>query len=327
RRQPWITPDPNEEAPVPNWMPASWRDVRRQQRAERKRQRELDTLQAFSDLPIEDKIRRFRRKLAGYATTISVLGIINAIFTPFFPWVLFPAIGMGIVLMGRAASLWADGVRFHQVFGPEARAALQRANERNVASGRLTPTRRPPGSELDPAERLAPREVLRGPYGDVVRRAAGDRAAVHDVVAKLSKVDRELIPDVAPTADALAERVGALTQALHRMDTDISPESLRELDARIAECEGRPPSKERDQRLELLKRQRVTLNDLLSRHETLQTQLESASLMLQNMRLDLIALRSAGVQSALDDVLNATQEARALSRDIAHVLDAAKQVR
>jgi hypothetical protein len=45
------------------------------------------------------------------------------------------------------------------------------------------------------------------------------------------------------------------------------------------------------------------------------------------MRLDLIALRSAGVQSAMDDVLTATQEARALSRDIAHVLDAARQVR
>ena len=53
----------------------------------------------------------------------------------------------------------------------------------------------------------------------------------------------------------------------------------------------------------------------------------SASLVLQNMRLDMIALRSAGVQSAMDDVSSATQEARALSRDIANVLDAAKQVR
>jgi serine/threonine-protein kinase len=136
-----------------------------------------------------------------------------------------------------------------------------------------------------------------------------------------------MIPDVAPTVDALAERVGGLAQALHRMDSDITPESLADLDARIAECEGRPEGKERTQRLELLQRQRATLNDLVGRRETLLTQLESASLMLQNMRLDLIALRSAGVQSAIDDVLNATQEARALSRDIAHVLDAARQVR
>ena len=152
-------------------------------------------------------------------------------------------------------------------------------------------------------------------------------AAINSSVAKLSKVDREMIPDVAPTVDALAERVGALAQALHRMDTDITPESLAALDARIEETTNRPQSRERDQRLELLQRQRVTMNDLLTRHETLLTQLESASLMLQNMRLDLIALRSAGVQSAMDDVLTATQEARALSRDIAHVLDAARQVR
>jgi serine/threonine-protein kinase len=49
--------------------------------------------------------------------------------------------------------------------------------------------------------------------------------------------------------------------------------------------------------------------------------------MLQNIRIDLIALRAAGVQSSIDDASSATQEARALSRDIGHVLEAAKQVR
>ncbi len=327
--EPWRTPDPNDEAPVPTWMPQSWKDVRRQQHLTRREQarkkRDADTLHAFADLPVEDKIRRFRRKLAGYGTTIALLSIVNAMFTPGFPWVLFPAIGMGIGLIGRAASLWADGVRWRQVFGSEARAALQRAYERPPDDQRrLTSSAR---SGRDDAEQLAPRDVLRGAYGGAVRRAASDRAAVREAVAKLSKVDRDMIPDVAPTVDALADRVGALSQALHRMDSDVTPESLADLDARIAECDARPESKERNQRLELLQRQRATLSDLVSRRETLLTQLESASLMLQNMRLDLIALRSAGVQSALDDVLNATQEARALSRDIGHVLDAARQVR
>ena len=52
----------------------------------------------------------------------------------------------------------------------------------------------------------------------------------------------------------------------------------------------------------------------MSRHETLRAQLDSASLVLQTMRLDMIALRSAGVQSAIDAVSSATQEARALSQ-------------
>ena len=51
------------------------------------------------------------------------------------------------------------------------------------------------------------------------------------------------------------------------------------------------------------------------------------ALALQNLRLDLLKLRSSGLESAMSDVASATQEARALSRDIGHVLEAAKQVR
>jgi serine/threonine protein kinase len=322
RSEPWRTPDPNEDAPVPNWMPASWHDVRRQRRAVEREARRARRDALPVPTTVEDRIRAFRKRLAAYATSITALAIINAVFTPFFPWVIFPAVGMGIGILGRGASLWADGVRFRQVFGSEATETLRRPHTHEQAA-----LQRGQSYASDAAERLAPPEVLRGAYGRHVRRAASDRAAVQDAVARLSKVDREFIPDVAPTVDALAERVAGLATALHRMDTDVTPASLANLEERIVETESRPEGRERDQRLELLQRQRATLKDLLARRETLESQLESASLMLQNMRLDLIALRSAGVQSALDDVLNATQEARALSRDIAHVLDAAKDVR
>ena len=73
--------------------------------------------------------------------------------------------------------------------------------------------------------------------------------------------------------------------------------------------------------------QRATLADLIGRRDGLASQLDGAAVMLQTIRLDLIALRNAGVQSSIDDVSSATQEARALSREIGHVLDAAKQVR
>jgi serine/threonine-protein kinase len=48
---------------------------------------------------------------------------------------------------------------------------------------------------------------------------------------------------------------------------------------------------------------------------------------LQNIKLDLMKLRSAGVGAAIADVSSATQEARALSRDIKYALDAAAEVR
>jgi serine/threonine-protein kinase len=151
--------------------------------------------------------------------------------------------------------------------------------------------------------------------------------ASQEVLAKLSKADKEMIPDVSPTVDALAERVGSVAQALHRLDEDVRPSAIEELRMRINDAKRQPESREREQKLQLLERQLSTMTDLLGRRETLVSQLDSAALMLQNMRLDMIALRSAGVQSAIDDVSSATQEARALSRDIAHVLDAAKEIR
>jgi serine/threonine-protein kinase len=84
---------------------------------------------------------------------------------------------------------------------------------------------------------------------------------------------------------------------------------------------------DRERRLALLQRQRASLHDLLDRRRALANQLESASLALQNLKLDLLKLRSAGVGSALEDVTSATREARALSRDIGHLLDAAEDVR
>jgi serine/threonine-protein kinase len=55
-------------------------------------------------------------------------------------------------------------------------------------------------------------------------------------------------------------------------------------------------------------------------------QLENVVLALGNLRLDLIKLRSSGLGSALSDVATATQEARALSREIGAVLEAAAEV-
>jgi serine/threonine-protein kinase len=132
---------------------------------------------------------------------------------------------------------------------------------------------------------------------------------------------------VEPTVKALAERVGSLAVALHGMDDDVTPAGLATIEAQIAETRAQPESPQRDRKLELLERRRTTLADLLQRRETLKVQLESASLMLQNMRLDLLALGSAGVQSAINDVSTATQEARALSRDIQIALEAAREVR
>src|SRR2546425_7700310 len=48
---------------------------------------------------------------------------------------------------------------------------------------------------------------------------------------------------------------------------------------------------------------------------------------MQNVRFDLLRLRSAGVAAVLDDLTQATQQARALSRDVDHAIAAAGEIR
>jgi serine/threonine-protein kinase len=69
------------------------------------------------------------------------------------------------------------------------------------------------------------------------------------------------------------------------------------------------------------------LADLVKSRDTLAEQSESAALLLQNLSLDLLKVRSSGLKSALEGVTSVTQEARALSREIGYVLDAADELR
>jgi serine/threonine-protein kinase len=86
-------------------------------------------------------------------------------------------------------------------------------------------------------------------------------------------------------------------------------------------------SPDRERRLSLLTRQRASLEDLQSRRDTMHRQLDSASMALRSLRLDIVKLRTIGVHAAADDVTSATQEARAVSRELGYVLDAAEESR
>jgi serine/threonine-protein kinase len=176
-------------------------------------------------------------------------------------------------------------------------------------------------------EKLATPEVLESPEGAAIRRAVEDRAAILQIFDKLSKIERASLPDLAPTVKLLVERVAHLAQTLHRLDQSIDPALGPELDARIVNVERDAPSAEADRQLSLLRRQRATFDELVARRVALARQLDSAGLALGSLRLDLIKLRSSGLQSALSDVSSATQEARALSNDIDAVLAAAAELK
>ena len=50
-------------------------------------------------------------------------------------------------------------------------------------------------------------------------------------------------------------------------------------------------------------------------------------LAVQNVRFDLLRLKSANMQEVLGDLTQATQQARALSRDVDDAIDAVDEVR
>ena len=339
-RNPWDAPrrEPLAAAPVPPAVPAmppappiptwgsreDWRRWRREQRQwEKERYRRERALsrgtrseEVDAARPIAERVARFQSRSIGAVGTVAMLAVINVFASPGHLWFLFPAAFIGIGVVTRGSRLWGDGVPIGRLFSRPTRtdlAALPHA-----------------GSAADAALTLAPAEVLAGPHGATVRRAANDRATAHELLARLDQSERDMIPDVAPTVDSLAERVGSLALTLHRLDSDVGGASVPALEERLALLRkeaGATPTPDQERRIALLDRQRASIAELTERRGILASQLESASLALQNLRFDLLKLRSSGLSGAMDEVNSATQEARAVSRDIGHAVDAVREAK
>jgi serine/threonine-protein kinase len=261
-----------------------------------------------------DRVKLARRYavLTGAMTIAGVGALAGLVDVP--PLVLAPLVPgyMALKLWRRGQSLRQRGLKLRRVFfSLRSRSAFPAPA---VASEK----------EL---EKLATRPVLDGPCGDLIRRAAGDRAAIADIVGKMSKDDRALVPDIKPTADALLERVVGLARTIHNMESDVDTAQLADLNARIASLRGDADTPEEERRVALLRHQRDTLDELSRRRTAMVKQMESAALTLGNLRLDLIRLRSAGVGASIHEVSSATQQARALSNEIDTFLAAAEELR
>jgi serine/threonine-protein kinase len=283
----------------------------------------------YDELPLEDRVVAFRRSAVTFAILTPMFLLMNIASNAHFPWFFIPSGFMLLNVLRKGGSIWSDGVGPFEAFSKGIRAKLraQRRDEAALPGSIQAVLPRPPRTPEQLAAELAAADVLAGAHGEVVRRAAADRAMMLEIMAGLRPVEKELIPDVTPTVDALAARVGSLATMLHRLDSDVSGTSLGALDSRIAALSTEPQTADQERRLTLLQRQRSSLRELLERRRTLESQLESAGLMLQNLKFDLLKLRSSGIGSTIEDNTSATQEARALSRDIGHVLEAAEDLK
>jgi serine/threonine protein kinase len=253
-------------------------------------------------------VARVRHQLATYLSVNGMLLLLNMFTGINHPWFMFPAVFMGFGLARNYARLWTAGYSWRDVVHrPPAPDALEAKESR----GSLTAA--------------APEEM--GPHAASIEQARSDRAAILAMLERLPKSERKMLPDIAPTVDQLLERATDLARTLYALERDIDTTALDKIEARIGGLDQEPPSADRERRMGLLQRQRQTMHDLVARRTVLGSQLESCLLAMQNVRFDLLRLRSAGVAEALGDLTQATQQARALSRDVDAAVSAAGEIR
>jgi len=258
-------------------------------------------------------IQRVRGQFASWAAVSAGCAGINVATGIDTPWFLFPMFGMGIGLLRSYATLWQTGYSWRDVLSrPPAPDALESTMAKGGKGARQLP---------------APNAEEYGAHLPSVLQVHGDRLAIIKLMSKLPSSERKMLPEVQQTADALYARATDLARTLQAMDSNLDSEGFAQIDERIAGLAREPDDPERARRLNLLQRQRQTLADLRGRRGLVASHLESCVLAMQNVRFDLLRLRSAGVAAVLSDLTQATQQAKALSRDVDNAIAAAGEIR
>jgi serine/threonine-protein kinase len=282
--------------------------ARRERRAARRKAKD-------DERSLPDRLRGLRRRLATYVPTSLFLLGINYMTGDGFWWAIFPILGMGFEVAMGVGRLWGDGVPLKSVFTGVLPPGL---GGPALAASDSPP---PPADGTDA-------EILAGPHGAALKQAISDHGRIDALIGRLTDTERKMLPEVKPTTEALFARIQTLALALHRLDAEVGGEDAKSLDERIGQIEAQPgDAADRERRLRLLRRQREMLVELEASRAKLLEQYESACLLLQNLALDLLKVRSSGLDSALGGITSATQEARALSREIGYVLNAADELR
>jgi serine/threonine-protein kinase len=260
-------------------------------------------------------IQRVRGQFARWAAiSLGTLGI-NIATGLDTPWFLFPTFGMAIGLFRDYARLWQAGYSWRDVLArPPAPDAIGAGGAR--AQGRL-PRQLPNPS---PSE-----------FGDhylVIKQMKDDRNGILRLVDGLPADTRKDLAEVSETVDGLYSRAMDLARSLTLMQRDVADDgSVGRIEARLAELEASEPGDERTRQMELLERQRKSLGDLQARRQQMLANLESCRLAMQNLRYDMLKVKTSDIAAVMGDLTQATQQARAVSRNVDNAIAAAAEVK
>jgi serine/threonine-protein kinase len=270
-------------------------------------------------LPVPDTgepliVQKTRAQFAKWAAVTGGCFMINLATNQLNPpWFLFVMAGMGFGLVNNYAKLWQAGYTWRDVLNrPPAPDAVQVPGGKGKMPRQLPPPR---GDEF-------------GQQLGLIVQAHTDRSAILKLLERMTPAERQMLPeDVHGTVDALYQRATDLAKTLHAMDANLDIQGVDRIEQRIQALQREPDDEERQRRITLLERQQKTIGDLRGRRDQIASQLESCILAMQNVRFDLLRLRSADAAAALGDLTMATQQARALSRDVDNAIVAANEIR
>jgi eukaryotic-like serine/threonine-protein kinase len=303
----------------------------------------------------------FRRKLAPYLAVNAILVPISLFSNHDF---LALTVIWTVALAFKYSKLWAAGYDWRDVFRQprdrlifdvaaetidDARALFDdkkraevRARARSRGQGLFTPmsplpTMQPfqpyprvggPTTSLSPIPAGAPAPFADSRYGSAIREAESDHREIHRQLLNMPPDEREQIPEVATSADAVFRKVQQLALSLSDMDQGAGRESPEAVEKEITalELQANPldykASEGRVRRLAFLRRQRRALAEVGRKKKEAQEKLDNCRQLLRSMRLELVRFRSGGINAQPTGLTMVTQQAQSVVRDMGYLSDA-----
>jgi serine/threonine protein kinase len=304
----------------------------------------------------------FRRKLAPYLAVNAILVPISLFSNHDF---IAVTVIWTVALAFKYSKLWAAGYDWRDVFRQprdrlmfdvaaetiddaraifdEKKRAQVRARARSRGQGLF-----PPISPLPSFQPLQPYPGASAPgnatlssipagspgpfadsrYGSAIREAESDHREIHRQLLNMPADEREQVPEVATSADAVFRKVQQLALSLSDMDRSAGRESAEAVEKEISTLESQAnpldygASEGRVRRLAMLRRQRRALAEVGRKKQEAQEKLDNCRQILRSMRLELIRFRTGGLNVQPTGLTMVTQQAQSVVRDIGYLSDA-----
>jgi serine/threonine protein kinase len=301
----------------------------------------------------------FRRKLAPYLA-------VNAILVPISLFSNHDFIALTVIwtvaLAFKYSKLWAAGYDWRDVFRQprdrlifdvaaetiddaralfdEKKRAQVRARARARGQGLFSPMAPVPtmqpfqpyprsgGPTTSPIPAGPPAAFGDSRYGSAIRDAESDHREIHRQLLNMPPDEREQIPEVATSADAVFRKVQQLALSLSDIDRSAGRDTSENVEKEISTLESQAnpldyrASEDRVRRLAMLRRQRRALAEVARKKREAQEKLDSCRHLLRSMRLELVRFRTGGLNAQPTGLTMVTQQAQSVVREMGYLSDA-----